>query len=57
VKNTKTQSFTRQLRDFSDYAEANGLRMDLYTRSDTKLSKPLQDAIESGKINLKTIPE
>lgn len=57
VKNTKQQSFTRQLRDFSDYADTNGLQMDLYTRHDTKLSKPLKDAIDSGKINLKTIPE
>lgn len=57
VKNTKKQSYTQQLRDFSDYADSNGLRMDLYTRTNTKLSKPLQDAIESGNINLRTIPE
>lgn len=47
----------RKVRDFSDYADSNRLRMDLYTRPDTKLSKPLQDAIECGKINLRTIPE
>ena len=57
VKNVKKLSFTRQLHDFYDYAKANGLEMDLYIRSDTALSNPLQEAINANKINSKTIPE
>jgi Restriction endonuclease fold toxin 7 len=57
VKNVNRQSFTRQLRDYSDYAQDTGRRFDLYVRPDTKLSGPLQDAISSGRINLRAIPK
>lgn len=56
VKNVASQSFTRQLRDFSQYAVQNGLRFDLYTRPSTILSRPLQQAVQDGLINLRTIP-
>ncbi len=57
VKNVKRLSFTRQLRDFSDHAKANGLRFDLYVRPDTKLSGPLLDAVKDKTINLRFIPQ
>jgi len=57
IKNVRVQYFTQQLRDFSDYAQQNNLRFDLYTRPDTYLSGPLQNAINAGRINLKTIPQ
>jgi hypothetical protein len=51
VKNAAEQSFTRQLRDYLQYAKQEGLRFDLYTRPDTKISKPLQEVIDKGQIN------
>jgi len=56
VKNVNSLSFTRRLRDYSDYAQSEGFRFDLYTRPDTKLSGPLLNAIDSGFINHLTIP-
>jgi RHS repeat-associated protein len=57
VKNTATQAFTRQLRDYTAYAQQEGMRFDLYVRESTKLSGPLKDAIHSGLINLRLIPK
>jgi len=56
VKNVDRLSFTRQLRDYAEYARSEGLRFDLYTRPSTRLSRPLQDAIDSGTINHLHIP-
>ncbi len=61
VKNVRYQSFTRQLRDYYQYAQDNGLRMVLHTRSlktpgGTTLSKPLQALINNGSITHKVIP-
>jgi RHS repeat-associated protein len=56
VKNVQSLSFTQQLQDFAAYTNVNKLRFDLWIRSDTKLSGPLQDAISSGKINPRIIP-
>lgn len=56
VKNVDRLSFTRQLRDYAEYARSEGLRFDLYTRPSTRLSRPLQDAIDSGIINHLHIP-
>jgi hypothetical protein len=56
VKNVKSLSFTRQLRDYASFSEANGLRMTLYTRQSTVLSGPLKSAIKSGQINHLYIP-
>ena len=56
VKNVKSQSFTRQLRDFCDYAQDNGLTFELWVRRSTKLSGPLKQAIADKKIILKFIP-
>ncbi|MFC0583873.1 RHS repeat-associated core domain-containing protein, partial [Ralstonia solanacearum] len=52
VKNVSRQSATQQIRDYVAYAEANGLRVDLYTRTDTRLSGPMQQMISDGRINL-----
>ncbi|WP_374413575.1 putative toxin [Hydrogenophaga sp.] len=57
VKNVKKLSFTKQLRDYSDFAQQTGRRFDLYTRPSTEPSGPLQDAIDSGIINRINIPE
>ena len=57
VKNVETLSYTRQLRDYSEYAQANGLRFDLYTRPSSRLSGPLQDAIDKGLVNRLDIPK
>jgi RHS repeat-associated protein len=56
VKNVKSLSFTRQLRDFAQYAEAHNLRFDLWVRQGARISGPLQRAIELGSINLRIIP-
>jgi RHS repeat-associated protein len=57
IKNVRVQYFTRQLRDFADYADQKHLQFNLYTRPDTILSEPLQNAINAGRINLRTIPQ
>jgi RHS repeat-associated protein len=56
VKNVKSLSYTQQLRDFASYAQANGLRFDLWVRKAAELSGPLQEAIRNGSINLRIIP-
>ncbi|MFP9099860.1 DUF6443 domain-containing protein [Flavobacterium sp. RHBU_24] len=56
VKNVKYQSFTRQLRDYSQYAQQNGFDMILHTRSSTIISAPLQQAIDAGLIIHRYIP-
>jgi hypothetical protein len=44
VKNVRYLSFTRQVRDYADYASQNGLRLDIYVRGDTNISGPLARA-------------
>jgi len=56
VKNVKSLSFTRQLRDFGDFAEQTGRRFDLYVRPRTRLSQPLLDARAAGRVNILEIP-
>jgi len=57
VKNVRSLSFTRQLRDFSDFAQQTGRRFDLFLRPNTRVSRPLQDAIDSGLIRRVDIPQ
>jgi hypothetical protein len=52
VKNVGSLSYTSQLRDFAAYAQQNGLAFNLYVRGSTTFSGPLQQAIDSGQINL-----
>jgi len=56
VKNVATQSFTKQLRNYLAYAQQNGLKFELYTRSTTQLSGPLDAARSNGTIIIKPIP-
>ena len=56
VKNVKKLSYTRQLRDFHDYARAHGFEFHLYIRTDTTVTAPLDVAIKAGAIKLRYIP-
>lgn len=51
VKNVQYQSFSQQLRDFSNFALATERSFDLYLPAGARVSGPLQDAIDSGLIN------
>lgn len=55
VKNVKSLSYTSQLRDYFSYAQANHLKMELYIRPDTYLTKPLQAAIKSFGVIIRYI--
>ena len=52
VKNVSSLSYTSQLRDFTAYAQQQGLQFNLYVRGSTVLSGPLQEAVDNGTINL-----
>jgi len=56
VKNVALQSMTSQLRDYMRIAEAQGKAFELYVRPTTRLSRSLQDAVESGQITLRYLP-
>ncbi|MEQ1967456.1 putative toxin [Xenorhabdus nematophila] len=56
VKNVKRQGLTRQLKDYSAYAQEKNLDFNLFIRPDTKVSKPLQEQIDKGLIKRKDIP-
>ena len=55
-KNVTRQSYTRQLRDYVDKATEMGTQLELYVRQNTTLSKPLQEAIDKGLININHFP-
>ncbi len=52
VKNVAYQSLTNQLKDFTLYAQKMSYSFELFVRENTRLSQPLKDAIETGKIIL-----
>ena len=55
VKNVNYQAYTQQLRDYVTYAQRNGYRFELHVRggrNGTKLSGPLQQAVNQGIIKL-----
>ncbi len=56
VKNVKSLSFTRQLRDYAAYAKAKGLTFNLYIRPSTQMSGPLKAAIASKELFVYGIP-
>lgn len=56
VKNVKSLSFTRQLRDFHSFSQQTGRQFILYTRPGTTLSGPLRNAINQGTITHRFIP-
>ena len=50
IKNVKYQGLTNQIRDFSLWAQERCYDFILKTRPDTKISGPLKEYIDSGKI-------
>ncbi|MBO9748786.1 hypothetical protein J7431_16420 [Xanthomonas phaseoli pv. dieffenbachiae] len=56
VKNTQSLDYTRQLRDYVDYAKLKGFDFHLYVRPGAKLSAPLRQAEAAGDIVIKDIP-
>ncbi|MEL6340578.1 MAG: putative toxin, partial [Myxococcota bacterium] len=55
VKNVSQLSYTQQLRDFAAFAKDQGLRFELTVRQGTRLSKPLQRAVDAGDITLRRL--
>jgi hypothetical protein len=58
VKNVSRLSFTKQLRDYAQFAREAGLVFNLYARATAfeNFSKPLKDAISIGLIKFIPIP-
>jgi hypothetical protein len=56
VKNVASLSYTRQIRDFDQYAQQMGRSFDLFVRRGARLSGPLLDARAAGRINIWEIP-
>jgi RHS repeat-associated protein len=56
VKNTKSQSYTRQIKDYQKISKKNGKKMVLYTRKNTRLSRPLKQQIKNGRIIHRHLP-
>ena len=52
VKDVRYQAYTSQLRDFAAYSQKYGYEFPLYVRQASKLSVPLQDAVNGGVIRL-----
>ncbi|CAM3937077.1 RHS repeat-associated core domain-containing protein [Kibdelosporangium persicum] len=52
IKNVGRLNYTNQLKDFVLYAKQKGLQFDLVVRQNTRLSKPLQEQVDNGSINL-----
>ena len=56
VKNVKSQSLTSQLKDDFIFASQNKLKMELYVRQTTHLTKPLQNAIKTFGVIVRYLP-
>ncbi|WP_019866747.1 putative toxin [Methylovulum miyakonense] len=57
VKNVQnTQSLTQQIRDTIQHAQETNRAADLYLPESTKVTGPLQDAIDNGFVTRKPIP-
>jgi len=52
VKNVKQLSLTSQVKDFVLFAEKKGYEVILRVRPTTRLSKPLQELVQQGRIRL-----
>lgn len=55
VKNVANLSLTNQMKDFISYAKQTSYKLDLYVRSDTHISQPLQNALQSLESSLKQL--
>lgn len=57
IKNVAYQSRTLQLQDFLKYTQNAGVKFILEVRGNTQLSKPLQELVDRGFIELRrTLP-
>ena len=56
VKNVKVLSYTRQLKDYFGFAAQNHLKMELYIRRTTIMTKPLQKAIKDMGVIIRYLP-
>ncbi|TCV92074.1 RHS repeat-associated protein [Luteibacter rhizovicinus] len=56
VKNVSKLSYTKQLRDYTQFAKGSGIKFNLYTPPGTTMTKPLLEAIKNGDINHVVIP-
>lgn len=52
VKNVARQGWSRQLRDYSAHAQANGYTFNLYVNTSTQLSSRLLTAQQQGLVNV-----
>jgi YD repeat-containing protein len=57
VKNVKYQGWTKQLRDYADYAASVGKEFHLYLRDTTVVSGSLRRAAREKKVILRKIPD
>jgi RHS repeat-associated protein/uncharacterized repeat protein (TIGR02543 family) len=55
VKNVRYLGLNQQIRDYVTFSQRNGLEFNLYVRFDTRLSRPLEQAVTSGLINLRRV--
>jgi len=56
VKNVKTLSYTKQLKNYKEFADKTGSTLELITRQNTSLSGSLKKAIDAGDIIHNTLP-
>jgi hypothetical protein len=56
IKNVSYLSYSSQIRDYNLFALSSNYEFQLYTRSNTLLSGPLQNEVRLGNIILKQIP-
>lgn len=52
IKNVASLSYTRQLREYAQYAQQTGRTFDLYVRHGTSISGPLQRAADLGELQI-----
>jgi hypothetical protein len=58
VKNVGgTLPFSKQLRDFGEYATEKGTDLTVVIPKGTDISKPLREAVEDGRLTIKTLEE
>jgi len=56
VKNVRSLSYTRQLRDYAAWTQRKGYGFDLWIRPSTRMSGPLLEARDMGLIQVRYIP-
>lgn len=55
MKNVQRLGYTRQLRDYAQYAAEHGLRLDIYVRKGTRISGPLKSLSDDVFSNVNII--